>query len=170
MTALTMVLDKMGMSPENGIDKHFLDQAHQTTPPSKKIVELETMDDQLKLIFDMDDKLAEVSMDDDMHDNTKEELTKLFTAWKNGDVKTGEEMLLSPRKEDPAVAKLMDSLIYSRNDAMANKIDQLLQGREKVFVVVGAGHLLGDKSILKKLQAKNKNYKIEQPTVTLPRK
>jgi hypothetical protein len=46
------------------------------------------------------------------------------------------------------------------------KIEDMLKGKEKVFVVVGAAHLIGEKGILKTLE--KKGYKVEMPELTQP--
>ena len=47
---------------------------------------------------------------------------------------------------------------------MAEKIEGYLKGKEEVFVVVGAAHLIGEKGILKLLG--DKGYHMEQVSVT----
>jgi uncharacterized protein YbaP (TraB family) len=46
---------------------------------------------------------------------------------------------------------------------MAGKMQEYLQGKDPVFVVVGAAHIIGDKGIAKQLR--NKGYKVEQVTL-----
>ena len=51
-------------------------------------------------------------------------------------------------------------LLDDRNVAMADKIDEMLQGDTDVFVVVGAGHFAGEMGIVSLLG--EKGYKVEQ--------
>ena len=44
---------------------------------------------------------------------------------------------------------------------MTKKIEEYLTAKRTYFVVVGAGHLVGDKGIIELLKAKKK-YKIDQ--------
>jgi uncharacterized protein YbaP (TraB family) len=81
-------------------------------------------------------------------------------------VKTVETMVLEDNKNDPDQQKLNDMMIYQRNDEMTKKVDEMLKGKEKVFVVVGAAHLVGEKGVLKQLEAKG--YKVERPELTAP--
>ena len=46
---------------------------------------------------------------------------------------------------------------------MTGKMDEYLKGKESVFVVVGAAHIIGDKGIAKQLR--DKGYKVEQVTL-----
>src|ERR1700726_4621284 len=56
-----------------------------------------------------------------------------------------------------------DQLIYNRNVDMAQQLETYMATEKKYFVVVGAGHLIGDRSILTLLQAKR--YQIDQLVV-----
>lgn len=111
-----MVMQTMGLSADDGIDKHFLDAAH--AAKDKKIVELESADAQFKLLFGIEDKIAEKWLLESIKDNGKDELQKLVKAWNDGDVKTVESMSLETDKNDPDEQKLADLMIYKRNDEM----------------------------------------------------
>lgn len=163
-TVEALVMQKMGLNPEDGIDMHFLTLADEAK--DKKVVELESADAQLKLLFGVDDKLAEKWLVETMKDNSKAELDKMVKAWQEGDVKTVEAMVIEDKKNDPDEQKLNDLMIYKRNDDMTKKIDEMLHGKDKVFVVVGAAHLVGEKGVLKQLEAKG--YKVERPELTVP--
>jgi uncharacterized protein YbaP (TraB family) len=43
---------------------------------------------------------------------------------------------------------------------MTAKIEDYLKGKESIFVVVGAAHIIGDKGIAKQLR--DKGYKVDQ--------
>ena len=57
---------------------------------------------------------------------------------------------------EPIFKRLLDD----RNKGMASKIEGYLKTKETYFVVVGAGHLVGDKGIIKML--KERGYSVEQ--------
>jgi uncharacterized protein YbaP (TraB family) len=46
---------------------------------------------------------------------------------------------------------------------MTGKMEEYLKGKDPVFVVVGAAHIIGDKGIAKQLR--DKGYKVEQVTL-----
>jgi len=58
---------------------------------------------------------------------------------------------------------LTKKLLDDRNVTMAAKVDEYLKGKDPVFVVVGAAHIVGDKGIAKLLR--DKGYKVEQVTL-----
>jgi uncharacterized protein YbaP (TraB family) len=43
---------------------------------------------------------------------------------------------------------------------MTGKMEEYLKGKEPIFVVVGAAHIIGDKGIARQLR--DKGYKVEQ--------
>jgi hypothetical protein len=156
--------EKLGVTAEEGIDMHFLNAANKDK--DKKIVELESADAQIKLLFSLDDKLTEKWVASSMEQGSKEELNKTIQSWKDGDVSALEKEMLDEDKKDPDSAKVTEILVYQRNDVMTKKIDDMLKASDKTFVVVGAAHLVGDRGILKQLQAKG--YKVERPDLTAP--
>lgn len=156
-----LVIQKLGLSPELGVDLHFLNAAN---TDKKKILELESADSQLKLLLGMDEKLGDKWLAESLRDSSKDELDEIVKAWKAGDVKTIEAKTLDVKDADEE--KIADELIYKRNDEMVKKIKEMLGGKEKVFVVVGAGHLIGEKGLLKQLEADH--FKVERPELTTP--
>jgi uncharacterized protein YbaP (TraB family) len=74
-------------------------------------------------------------------------------------------LLFKDAVEDyPAFSEIYDSLIYERNRQMTSKINAMLKRKsaEKMFyfVVVGTGHLIGEKGIVKAL--KEKGYEVKR--------
>ncbi|MGE5894163.1 MAG: TraB/GumN family protein, partial [bacterium] len=63
-------------------------------------------------------------------------------------------------KADPAIEPVYEKIIYKRNEGMASKIEGLLKTERTCFIVVGAGHLVGKKSIIELLRPKG--YSIRQ--------
>ena len=55
---------------------------------------------------------------------------------------------------------MYEKLIYERNRTMAQKIEEFLKTKETYFVIVGAGHLVGEKGIVGIL--KKRGYRVEQ--------
>ncbi len=71
-------------------------------------------------------------------------------------------------KEHPEYKPLMDKMVDERNTTMTKKIEGWLGEKGSKFVVVGSLHLVGDKGIVKLLEA-NKKYKVERPKLTAPK-
>jgi uncharacterized protein len=164
MTVDSLFLANQGLDETKGIDLHFLNQAN--TAKDKTIVELESADYQMKLLFSIDDKLAEKWLKETLKDSSRDELDKTVQAWKDGDDKKLVALMEGDEKTDADAARMNDLLIYKRNDGMTGKIEEMLKGKDKALVVVGAAHLIGGKGILRQLEGKG--YKVERPTLTVP--
>ncbi len=76
--------------------------------------------------------------------------------WKTGDEKKMSKLLFEDALNDyPAFSEIYDSLFYDRNDRMTARIEQMLkQPQGSYFIVVGSGHLIGEKGIVKVLRKK----------------
>ncbi len=147
---------KMGLSPDLGIDVYFANKAQN----KKEIIELETIEDHLSLIFDMPNEshfLKYTLLDLEKIDQLYNEIIK---AWKHGDVDAINNMILRDYEKHPDLIPILSRIYYIRNMKMAAKIRDLLNTRQTYFVVVGAGHLVGDFGILNLLG--QLNYKIRQ--------
>ena len=152
-------LQALGLSDE-GIDKHFLKKAKADKKP---IVELETADAQLKLFADFTPELQEKLLAKTLTDvgDIKGQMDKIDAAWKAGDAKAMEDIMLrSTVKRSPEYKAVLVKMFDERNEKMLEKIEVMLKGKEPCFVVVGAGHLVGEKGLVKLLE--DKKYPIEQ--------
>ncbi len=151
-------LQRLGYDPAYGIDVYFAKRA----AAKKRIIELESFDYQIALMNGFSDREQELFLLYTLKDmaQVKEEATEMMAAWKNGDSKTIESLVTRTLKETTELEPIFDKLIYRRNREMTAKIEDFLKGRETVFVVVGAAHLVGKEGIIGLL--KQKGYKVEQ--------
>ena len=157
-TLASLELLKLGYDPDSGIDMYFLSKAQ----GKKRIIELEGLDDQLNLLSrlsDQDQELFLLYTVKDL-DILGREMDRLIHAWSSGDTKGVEAIMTKSVNEDRRFSSLYEKLIYERNRNMASRIEDLLRGNETYFVIVGAGHLVGDKGMIERL--KEKGYLIEQ--------
>ena len=158
MTLVSIEILKLGFDPNYGIDKHFLSKA----PGKKKILELESINTQIDLLSNLSEKEQELYLMYTLKDLkiTEQEVNKLIQAWALGDAKYMESIIIRKVKEDPRLSIIHDKLLYQRNENMVAKIEDYLRGKETYFVVVGAGHLVGNKGIIELL--KGKGFLVEQ--------
>ena len=157
MTLVALESLKLGFDPNLGIDKYFLSKADE-----KKILELESLDYQIDLLSGFSDKDQELFLFYTLKDLKvmEQELGQLTRAWASGDSKAIESILKRSISEDERFAFVFEKLVYERNRSMAAKIETFLRTRETYFVVVGAGHFVGDQGIIEIL--KRKGYVVEQ--------
>jgi uncharacterized protein len=149
-------IKELGYDANLGLDKYFLDQAR----TSKRIHQLESVEIQL----DMLEKLSKDPNEyvelffEDFEDGIKD-IEALFSAWKAGDEKALEKIMLEDYENDPKYNDYFYEMFTKRNIRMTKIIEQYLFDDKVHFVVVGAGHLVGKGSIVD-LLSKKEMYKI----------
>jgi uncharacterized protein YbaP (TraB family) len=137
-------MQSMGYMPELGVDRYFLEKAKD----GKRIAELESFEEQVKLFETIGEEkfLAFTLLS---LDSVELQVKKLINAWRCGDLQTLEEIVFeinSGALHD--VDELYNKMYFDRNRRMANKIEKYLLDDENYFIVVGSGHLIGDKGIV----------------------
>ena len=149
----------LGYLPGYGLDLHFLSLAKERGMP---VLELETVEEQMDLLAG----LADMDVDTYMRQFLSElagmdaMARDIFDTWSRGDGPALAELLFGEMEEHPEFAPLYERLYFERNVRMAETIDGYLRGDQDVFVVVGAGHLVGGRSVLDELAARG--YAAEQ--------
>ena len=158
MTLVALEIVKLGLDPNLGIDKYFLSKAE----GKKKILELESLDYQINLLSGLSDKDQELFLLYTLKDLNimEQELDKMIQAWTSGDTKAMESLMTRSVSEDKRLSSIFEKLIYGRNKKMASKIESFLKTKETYFVIVGAGHLVGNQGIIELL--KREGYRVEQ--------
>ncbi|HRS02579.1 MAG TPA: TraB/GumN family protein, partial [Bacteroidota bacterium] len=89
------------------------------------------------------------------------ETHNLMEAWEKGDEKALMKYFIDVDENFPKMQELMMQLIDERNVKMTKKIEEYLTTNKTYFVVVGAGHTIGENGIVNLLKKTNK-YKIEK--------
>jgi uncharacterized protein YbaP (TraB family) len=154
LTALQV--QQAGLDPSLGLDKHFFDMA---TMAGKTVVGLETAASQIDLFDRMSDAAQEQMLRSTLDDlNAGDaELRDTISAWKRGDAKALETILLGGFRDLPGA---YDTLIVQRNRNWIPRIETCLMASKPCMVVVGAAHLVGPDGLLTLLA--RKGYRIEQ--------
>lgn len=148
-TLSAMRIAELGMLPELGIDRHFLQQAGD----QKTVLELESIEQQIELLLDFPDPDLLMSQTLLQLDEIDLYLRPVYDAWRAGDADLLNRLLLvDERERNPQFQPVYEKFFDERNHAMADKIDAYLQGAGSYFVVVGAGHLVGEEGIVALLQ------------------
>ena len=82
-------------------------------------------------------------------DSLEATMNELISMWKQGDVVGLRKLVLEDElSRHPEFRPLQERLFDTRNRAMTDRILQLQRQGGDHFVVVGAGHLLGDQGII----------------------
>jgi uncharacterized protein YbaP (TraB family) len=129
-----------GYFGEWGVDRYFRERAG-----NRRTVSLETLDEQLGLL---DEFAGEESLRSalDFLGAPDEPVTELVRAWRCGD----EDALAATffrADASPAELRVRERIYGERNRKMTERLAPLLEAEGDVFVVVGAGHLVGPAGI-----------------------
>jgi len=151
-----MSWQQAGEDPSLGIDVHFLDESK----PPQRIDELETMESQFAIFAEATETEQQSMLASTLKrgDDMKDLITRVQTAYTSGDPASLQKIM--QEQDDVGSKSLEKKLLDDRNVAMTAKIEDYLKGKESIFVVVGAAHIIGDKGIAKQLR--DKGYKVDQ--------
>jgi uncharacterized protein YbaP (TraB family) len=151
-----MELQKLGFVPQYGLDEHYYRRAKKD---DKEIVAFETVEFQLDLLGGFSKAESEVFIKSTLRDidKLKQEFADLIKAWKTGDSDALAKMLNEASEESPALFK---RLVADRNQSWLARIQEAAAGDKNALIVVGAGHLVGNDSLVALL--KKRGYKVTQ--------
>ena len=155
VTVIAFAAKAAGEDPELGIDMHFLNEVKE----SQRIDEMESPEFQMSILSSATEQEQQEFLTASLKqaDKVKEMVHKMQQAYVSGDTTSLEKLV---REEESGPKALMKKLLDDRNVTMTQRVEQYLKGKEPSFVVVGAGHIVGEKGIVKLLQAKG--YHVEQ--------
>jgi hypothetical protein len=150
-------MQKEGYSGESGAEKIILARA---AAEKDAIGHFETAEFQIRMLAnlsedeilgDFDASLAQL-VDFDAYSK------RMLEGWTTGNVEALDKEFLAPLRDgSPAAYK---ALIVDRNADWTGQIDALMKGKGDYFIAVGAGHLVGDDSVVNLLEAKG--YSVER--------
>ena len=140
-----------------GVDAYFMQLAARDGKSSEY---LESLDFQINMLANMgageEDRFISETLE--TLPELKHILKSTIKAWREGDTKKIEELVVETfKRESPAS---YDDVFTKRNHNWLSKIEAMFDDDDQEFVLVGAGHLVGDESVIALLKAKG--YTIEQ--------
>ncbi|MHB8104795.1 MAG: TraB/GumN family protein [Dehalococcoidales bacterium] len=149
---------ELNLSTEYGIDYHFLLEAQKN---NMRILQLEGFIDELSALSAVPDEvMVKEILSDNIFYSAADILNLLFDAWETGNAAKMEGVTYLGPLFEPEMAPYNEIILEQRTHNWMNKIEKYLADDETYFVVVGAGHLVGEKGLLNLL--KNEGYTIEQ--------
>lgn len=154
-----MVILKAGIDPSRGLDIYFMNKAG-----DREIISLESMESQLETLSGVPEEVQILSLLEgiDKEEDPVKELKELACLWKKGERLSLEEKIFKSRRENPELEAYYRALFDTRNKGMEEGIAKALARKEisTLFVVVGAGHLIGERGLVEMM--KHKGYEIER--------
>lgn len=144
VTLTTQALQREGFSSEHGIDEHF----RRAAVGRKRIEALETVDGQLSLFASLSPQVEEQLLRQTLEelDAYGAQIEAAFELWSNGDARGIDRLLVASMQSE--YPDLFRRLFADRNRAMTDRLLELAKVPARYFVVVGAGHLVGDRGIV----------------------
>lgn len=150
------IANKAELSAYNGIDYKFITKA---TVDKKPVISLENVDIQLKAInAGGDEYQVEVINNLPEIEEQQKALGKMYEAVINGDIPQIEKYTVAIDSGSKLSRESYESLVVERNKNMTSKIEGFISENKKYFIVVGAGHIVGEDGIIKALE--DKGYSI----------
>jgi len=145
-----------GFDPDQGVEEQLLRLAQSDHKPTAG---LETLPEELGSLSSLSsaDQIRMLDQTVDELKDLKSEMREVTGAWRSGDRAHLAALLSS---EYGAFPSLYKPLVTDRNQRWLPQVEQLLNGKDNAFVVVGALHLVGDGGLLELLR--RKGYTITQ--------
>ncbi len=160
-----IVTDASGLDAEHGVDRHFLELAHQS---GKQIFEVESVEEQYSIFLSFSDEIWTALIAEMLETEPEAQIADLrdmYDLWKSGDVDAFtaycETDLDGLSEEERALYETYnDAILTRRNLGMTQTALDLLQSGETCFLVVGAAHMVGETGLVESLQ--QSGYMVEQ--------
>ncbi len=156
VTLTALELKRLGFSPEYGIDLHFYGKA---SSDEKETGFLESVEFQLDLLGNMNvhDQKAFLGQTLEDLDVAAQMADDMLKNWKKGDADSLYAILFKSFENFPQIE---NRLLLRRNIDWVKKIEALMAEDKNIFIIIGAGHLIGPGSVVALL--KEKGYKVKQ--------
>jgi uncharacterized protein YbaP (TraB family) len=154
LTALQLYatsLLRSGKSPDAGVESVLAAEAQAA---GKQLTFLESPEQQVRILADLppDEEARFLSLTLREIEDGAETAEAMDAAWASGDLAALEQMLDAQWREAGPVFHA--ALIVNRNQAWAREIERRLDGSGRIFVAVGAAHLVGDESVVALLRGR----------------
>jgi uncharacterized protein YbaP (TraB family) len=137
---LALRLAALGYHARFGMEQHFSGRAE-----DRRILTLETIDEQFELLFNQPLDLQQALLADllDQLPEMDTIISEMLIAWLSGDDEAFLELFTLQSGDSEAVRRFSEALLEARNARMAPRIRDFLNGEGTYFVLVGAAHLIG---------------------------
>lgn len=148
MTLTLIEMQRLGLDPKLGLDRHFHGRARAA---GKELIALEEPQFQVDMITGFSKEEGESLLDSTLKDihTLKTLLGRLLTSWQTGDMKALAGLLNQALEEHPV---LYQRLLVDRNKRWVPRIEELMRGDKDAIIIVGAGHLAGKQSVVELLE------------------
>lgn len=150
MTIMFTEYQRMGAGPEHGIEHAFMARAQKE---GKQTGGFESVEQQLSFFGELTPDRQQALLDKTFEDlaQSQEQLAQMIANWRAGKEK---ELAAEMNKSFTGHDDLKKRLLDDRNAAWIEPIEKFLAEDTPTLVIVGAGHLAGDGSVVDLLEKK----------------
>lgn len=156
MTLSITEMMKLGARPELGVDTYFEGKAIRDHKPVRG---LETTEFQIGIFAGMEKDTQEKMLLSTLREmaTIEDDFPRMVEAWRRGDEEAIGKILLESMN---AVPGLRRDVLDRRNQRWVKQISAFMKGDQTFMVVVGTGHMVGKKGLLKLFQ--RKGFRVER--------
>lgn len=152
-----IVTDASGLDSEHGVDRYFLELAHQS---GKQIFEVESVEEQYNIFLGFSDEIWTALITEMLESEPEAQtadLLDMYDLWKSGDVEAFTAYCETdldglPAEERALYETYNDAILTRRNLGMTQTALDLLRSGETCFLIVGAAHMVGETGLVESLQ------------------
>ena len=148
LTLTSVMLQRAGYQASLGLDMYVYQKARER---DLEVVGLETIQDQLSILSSASssDPDAYLRYTIENLDASLDQIDRIMRAWKAGDMQAVASVMNEGMDEFP---QMREQLLLQRNRNWIPRIEALMSRPENTLVVVGAGHLVGEDSVVEMLR------------------
>ncbi|QEN03675.1 TraB/GumN family protein [Thiospirochaeta perfilievii] len=151
-TILTEFLgQELGFYSGNGVDVHLQNVANQI---ELNPLYLESAESQIVMMDSNSLEYQKFELLSLLEDKNalKETFNGLMNAWISGDTEAIYKIMTSEGQDIPGSKEALDRLLFQRNKNWLEQVKNYLETGDNYFIVVGAGHLCGEGSLIDLLE------------------
>jgi uncharacterized protein YbaP (TraB family) len=148
----------MGHEPGVGVDAILAAEAERQ---GKRRAFLETAEEQVSFLADLPPEVELRFLISSLRqiEEDKDSLAEVDQAWARGDTRELARLLNGLIEE--AGPEVYRAVITDRNSRWTAEIEQMLAGKDDVFIAVGAAHLVGRGNVIEQLRARG--HRVQGP-------
>jgi uncharacterized protein YbaP (TraB family) len=134
-----------GLDAAYGVDRHFASRAAR----SKPVVGLETAESQMQVLAWLPRATQEQLLIDAIRHarDSRYGSEGIARAWAHGDDGEVEQIVYRSMHQSPRLSTYYERMLFGRNEIMTQRLASLARDGKLRFVVVGAGHMVGERGI-----------------------
>jgi uncharacterized protein YbaP (TraB family) len=146
---IVQTMERNGYPAKEGLERYFLTIAEKE---GKTVQELESADYQFALFDQLNDQQQQDYLAETLHDladgSELEQSVALLDAWGRADSAKMLALKQTMLTDESVTSRFIEEILLNRrNPGMTDKIEALLNSDKKIFVAIGALHLIGTGSV-----------------------